>query len=144
MYRNTQFGTVIVGMVVVAIGFCLWIATENSWPKVTVAVLAILVAILMLFWNLTVEVTSATLRCSFGVGLISKTIPMRQVTGAVQVRNHWYYGWGIRRVPGAWMFNVSGLDSVEVTLDSGKRFRIGTNDPTGLLSAIEQTTAVGT
>ncbi len=139
MYRNTQFGTVIVGMVVVAIGFCLWIATENSWPPVTVAVLAFLVAVLVLFWSLTVEVTPEKLRCSFGVGLISKTIPMHQVKGAVAVRNHWYNGWGIRRVPDAWMFSVSGLAAVELSLDSGKKFRIGTNDPEGLLLAIETT-----
>ena len=139
MYRNTQFGTVIVGMVAVAIGFCLWMATENSWPPVTVAVLAVLVAILVLFWSLTVEVTLDALRCSFGIGLISKTIPMHQVKNAQQVRNHLYNGWGIRRIYGGWMFNVSGLDAVELTLDSGKKFRIGTNDPEGLLSAIETT-----
>jgi hypothetical protein len=106
---------------------------------VTVAVLAVLIAILVLYWSLTVEVTLDTLRCSFGIGLISKTIPMHQVKNAQHVRNHLFNGWGIRRVSGGWMFNVSGLDAVELTLDSGKKFRIGTNDPEGLLSAIETT-----
>ena len=63
---------------------------------------------------------------------------MDQIADARQVRNRWYYGWGIRRVPGAWMFNISGLDAVELTLRSGKRFRLGTDDPQGLVFAIGQ------
>jgi hypothetical protein len=34
------------------------------------------------------------------------------------------------------MYNVWGLDAVEVELSSGKVFRIGTNDPENLLAAI--------
>ena len=52
------------------------------------------------------------------------------------VRNKWIYGWGIRRLPGGWMYNVWGLDAIELDLVSGKRFRIGTDDPDGLLAAI--------
>jgi len=50
------------------------------------------------------------------------------VTAVRQVRNHWYYGFGIRKVPNGWMYNVSGLDAVELHLTSGKVFRIGTDD----------------
>jgi hypothetical protein len=38
------------------------------------------------------------------------------------------------------MFNVSGLDAVELELISGKRFRIGTDHPEGLETAIRQAT----
>jgi len=36
------------------------------------------------------------------------------------------------------MFNVSGLDAVEITLISGKRFRIGTDKPNKVVEAIIQ------
>ena len=48
----------------------------------------------------------------------------------------WYLGWGIRGIPHGWMFNVSGFDAVGLYLASGKRFRIGTSDPSGVISAI--------
>jgi hypothetical protein len=45
-------------------------------------------------------------------------------------------GWGIRWTPASWMWNVSGFDAVEITYASGKRFRIGTNQPKELAAAI--------
>ena len=44
-------------------------------------------------------------------------------------------GFGIRKVPGGWMWNVSGLDSVQLTFADGKRFRIGTDEPGALEAA---------
>jgi hypothetical protein len=58
------------------------------------------------------------------------------------VRNKWWYGWGIRLTPHGWLFNVGGLDAVELELASGRKFRIGTDEPQGLLNAI-RTAMVG-
>ena len=43
--------------------------------------------------------------------------------------------------PSGWMFNVSGLDAVELELVNGKRFRIGTEDPSEVVEAIERSQA---
>jgi hypothetical protein len=40
--------------------------------------------------------------------------------------------------PGFRLYNVSGLDAVELHLKSGEIRRIGTDDPQGLAAAIEQ------
>ncbi|MBS1223341.1 MAG: hypothetical protein H6R24_19, partial [Proteobacteria bacterium] len=45
------------------------------------------------------------------------------------VRNSWLYGWGIHRTPHGWLYNVSGWEAVEITLASGKRLRLGTDEP---------------
>jgi len=50
----------------------------------------------------------------------------------------WLVGWGIRWTGSGWLFNVSGLDAVELSLKSGRRFRIGTDDPRGLHTFIIQ------
>jgi len=39
------------------------------------------------------------------------------------------------------MWNVSGLDAVELALDGNRRYRIGTDDPEGLAAALERATA---
>ena len=34
-----------------------------------------------------------------------------------------------RHTPHGWLYNVSGWEAVEITLPSGKRFRLGTDEP---------------
>ena len=61
---------------------------------------------------------------------------------AREVRNSWWYGWGLRKVPGGWMFNNAGYGAVELRLASGRVFRIGTDEPDAVLSAIESARSV--
>jgi hypothetical protein len=59
------------------------------------------------------------------------------------VKNAWWYGFGIRVIPGGGrLWNVSGLHAVELLLKDGRRLRIGTDQPAALSLAIEH--AVGT
>ena len=46
-------------------------------------------------------------------------------------------GWGIRLIPNGWLWNVSGLGAVELSLVNGQRFRIGTDEPEQLATAIQ-------
>jgi hypothetical protein len=45
-------------------------------------------------------------------------------------------GWGIRITTRGMLYNVSGRDAVEIRLDDGRRFRLGTDDPNGLVAAL--------
>ena len=54
------------------------------------------------------------------------------------VKNLWYYGWGIRFTPRSWLFNVSGFSAIELQMKSGKRYRIGTDDPDNLAKALDE------
>jgi hypothetical protein len=138
MYQHTQLGTLTIVALTIGIIFSLWFSIKTQWSAVAIGVLAILTLFLPLFYSLSVTVTPEAIRCSFGVGLISRTIAIDHIQEAYPVRNPWYFGWGIRAIPGGWMFNVSGLDAVELKLKSNGKFRIGTDDAVGLLSAIQQ------
>ena len=70
----------------------------------------------LLFGSLTIEILDGELCCRFGIGLIRKRFPLRHVVAVETVRNSWIWGWGIRYTPHGWLFNVSGLDAVELTL----------------------------
>jgi hypothetical protein len=96
-----------------------------------------MVIVLFLFHSMTVEIGQGELRISLGVGLIRKRVPLREIATAKTVRNKWWYGWGIRLTPHGWMFSVSGYDAVEITLQDGRGYRIGTDEPHKLHSAIE-------
>ena len=52
------------------------------------------------------------------------------------IRVRWWYGWGIHLTPYGWLYNVSGLDAVAITLRNGRKFALGTNDPDGFGDAI--------
>jgi hypothetical protein len=102
-----------------------------------VAVFAALVVCLVLFAALTVKVDSRDVSLRFGIGVIRKKFPVSGIESAGIVRNPWYYGWGIRKTPDGWLYNVSGVSAVELRMIGGEKYRIGTNDPSGLLDAIE-------
>ncbi|MEW6145437.1 MAG: hypothetical protein AB1598_10510 [Thermodesulfobacteriota bacterium] len=102
-----------------------------------VVVFVALAVCLVLFAALTVKVDSRDVHLRFGIGFIRKKFPVSGIESAGIVRNPWYYGWGIRKTPDGWLYNVSGMIAVELRMKSGERYRIGTNDPSGLLNAIE-------
>jgi len=132
-YRHTQVGWVILG-VAVALLVLGWATAPRGAPTAPVLVIAALVV--LLFGALTVEVDGDEIRLRFGAGLVRKRIPLREVRTWREVRNPWYAGWGIRLAPGVVMWNVSGLAAVELVLEEGKRFRIGTDEPLALAAAI--------
>ena len=86
--------------------------------------------------RLTVVVDDRSVTTSFGWGWPRRRIELAAVDGARHVRNSWWHGWGIRKVSRGWMYNNSGRDAIELALRSGKVFRVGTDEPTELLAAI--------
>ncbi|MBN2053764.1 hypothetical protein JW905_02500 [bacterium] len=136
-YEHTQPGTLILVsllLVLALIGY-LYLVTPAGHIA-TGLLFLVLAAAAFIFHSLTVRVTDAEVIVSFGPGVIRKTFPLADIVTARAVRNPWYFGWGIRVIPGGWMFNVSGLSAVELERFSGRKFRIGTDDPDGLLRAI--------
>ena len=79
------------------------------------------------FFSLTVIVDNDFIRIRFGIGLIRKSIKLADVKSCTVVRNKWWYGWGIHWTPKGLLFNISGLDAVELVMNNGKVYRIGTD-----------------
>ena len=121
-----------VGIAVLVTG---WLTFTTGYAGGIVA-FAVLAAALFLFFSLTVTVDNRAVTVVYGVGIIRKRISLSQIRSHCPVRNKWYYGWGIRLIPGGLMYNISGLDAVELTLNSGYIFRIGTDEPYRLSDAI--------
>ncbi len=146
-YRHTQPGTLIV--VSVGLGIALTLAIGIMTLRapaparvVVLVVLALLVLSLVLFRSLTVEIGDGGLAVRFGPGWIRKTFALGEIRSAREVRNAWWYGWGIRFTPHGWLYNVSGLDAVEIALENGRSYRIGTDEPARLAAAIREAAAL--
>lgn len=94
--------------------------------------------IAILFSTLTVEVDEQELRFYFGPGFWRKRILLHDIEHVEVVRNKVYYGWGIRYTFHGWLYNVSGLDAVELRVSGQGTLRIGTDEPDTLKRALEQ------
>ena len=127
-YRHVQVGWFLIGS---------FLAIEALFFFMSNLVAAILASLIVLFGWLTVEVDDEKVSCLFGFGWPRKRIPLDDIASVEIVRNKWWYGFGIRLTPSGWMFNIQGLDAVMVERKSGKKFRIGTDEPAELAEAIE-------
>jgi hypothetical protein len=107
---------------------------SGQWAAAIVP--AVLVITAFLFSSLTVSVNERELRWYFGPGLWAYRLPVDEIKTIAVVRNQWWNGFGIRMRPGFRLYNVSGLDAVELRLNSGDVRRIGTDDPHGLYAAL--------
>ena len=143
IYRHTQRGTLILitCLAIGAFGVVLsW--TSGRWPP-AVLMLVITIATATLFSSLTVEVADNELRWHFGPGLLSYRLALDEIRDVAIVRNQWWNGWGIRMAPGFRLYNVSGLDAVELRLTSNDIRRIGTDDPEGLVKVLRARRGLG-
>ncbi len=137
-YRHTQVGYLIItamAVVMVLIGVVLANIGING---IAIGVLVVIVVALVLFSSLTVVIREDEIEVRFGPGLISKRFRLNEIESCQIVRNHWYYGWGIRLTSHGVLYSVSGFDAVEIKLRTGKKFRIGTDVPQELEGAIRQ------
>lgn len=137
-YHHTQIGYVIFATIGGAMVLILLLMNLYEFNWIPLMVFAILAICLVLFATLTVEIDEQHLRIRFGPGVIRKKFSLQDIEGHRLVKNNWYYGWGIRRTPHGWLWNVSGLDAIELLLKNGKKFRIGTDDPEGLRGVLQQ------
>lgn len=142
-YRHRQSGTLILAVLgIAAVTHLLLLALvsfegeEKGGRLVLWLTLLLLVATLVCFHSLTITVGGGRLTWQFGPGPIRKSVALEEVVEARATRMSALAGWGIRWTPKGWLYNVSGLDAVEVTLRSGKRFFLGTDEPDRLVAAI--------
>ncbi len=138
-YRHTQVAYLPLA-VVAFLGLVLLYMTalgpSNNGALATIAViLAILGVILQAFNRLTVTVSDDEIHVFFRWGRPHRRFQLADLISATPVRNRWVYGFGVRSTPHGWLYNVWGLDAVELRLRGGEVFRIGTDEP-GPLTAV--------
>lgn len=137
-YRHTQVGWVVLVSLLLALAVMRPLLQSQDMAWVVALVAGLLALVGAVFGALTVTIDAERIVASFGIGLVRRRIPLADIRTFRRVRNRWYHGWGVRLVPGGWMYNVSGLDAVELVLRDGRRFRIGTNEPERLFEALQR------
>lgn len=148
-YKHTQIGYLMFVVALAMLVFFTWLqitakaepASVDSGTNFAVTVtMALVLFVLLSFSSLTVVIDEQFLKIRFGWGIFRKKFSLSEISAVRKVKNHWYCGWGIRvwLWPYLWIFNVSGFDAVELTMKNGRIYRIGTDEPDKLESAVRQ------
>jgi hypothetical protein len=139
-YRKKQTGWLLIFIFAPVILFFLFIlyyqevlgrpfGTNPAPSWILLAFLVFFLILLSLFATLTVTGLHDHLEIKFGIGLIRKRFFYRNIRSCSVQKNPAIYGWGIRKIPGGWLYNVSGSWSVQLDMKDGRMFRIGTPEP---------------
>ena len=141
-YKHTQNGYLIIGGL---LGIAIFLAITGIVAPagrdgllISAIIEVILLICAIVFSKLTIKIDGESLEASFATGLIRKKVPLAEIAECEPIRIRWWYGWGIHLTPYGWLYNVSGLDAVMITLRNDGKFALGTDDPQGLVAAIRR------
>ena len=140
IYKHTQIGYLIIFAFIAIVLLFGIILTQDGFNSTVLTIMGFILFLLASFASLNVMIDENYLQIKFGYGIFRKRFMLREIISARTVKNHWYYGWGIRfwLWPRMWIFNVSGFDAVEIKMKNGKTYRVGTDEPKNLEHAIIQ------
>ena len=130
--KFTQFGTFTVAIMLPL--FLLFTGVfksvfENS-PDTHIFLASIFMICLLLFYKLTIIVDNVNVSFRLGIGLIRKSYKIADISSCTPVTNSIFDGIGIHKLSNGWIYNVSGLKSIELSFkDRFSTIRIGTNRP---------------
>ncbi len=147
-YKHTQIGYLMIFITLVVLVFFAWLqitaraeppSVDSGTNFAITAIMAFILIILASFSSLAVMIDEQSLKIRFGWGIFRKKFSLTEIATVRKVKNHWYYGWGIRLWfwPKMWIYNVSGFDAVELAMKNGKIYRIGTDEPEKLEAVIK-------
>jgi hypothetical protein len=148
-YKHAQIGYLMIIVTLAVLVLFAWVQitaraeppSVDSGTNLLVTVVMILILfILASFIALTTSIDEKYFKIKFGYGIFRKKFLLSEIVSVRQVKNHWYYGWGIRLWlwPKMWIYNVSGFNAVEIIMKNGRIYRIGTDTPGDLETAIRQ------
>lgn len=143
-YKFTQPGTFSMAVLVPVFGLLLFLIFSSGLDDIVqiavfIFTLLVLSVSIMLFYKITIFIDDKHVSFSLGCGLFSKKYSLDEIKSCKPVRNPVLYGIGIRKIPGGWLYNVSGQNAIEVAFKNRRSvIRIGTNKPEEVAAIINR------
>ncbi|MDA7864958.1 hypothetical protein N9B24_02415 [bacterium] len=140
-YDHTQSARLYLLLLVIAIGifgsaFCIDEIVVRSVMSCSGALMLLLA---FSFCHLSVRDEGAELLIAFGpLPLFKRRLQYCELEKVEQSRSTIMDGWGIHMSPsGGWVWNLWGYNCVDVWYRQGRKVRIGTDDPAGLVEFLK-------
>jgi hypothetical protein len=139
-YKHTQYGALMfavflnVGILIMVVAVAI---ISDGMLSTAIVMICFTLVFMAMFYSSTVEVSAGKVRFWFGIGLVRKTISLDEIQSTKAVINPWYYFWGIKSIPGGWLYAIAPGPAVEITLKNGKIIHFGSNQTGELKEAID-------
>ena len=139
-YRYTQVGILTILMILLAAIFTAFVfdsglkSTEMqdaaSLKVIGLVVAGVFVLALASFYSFTIQIADGKLNFWFGFGVGGKSFPIEGIRSVETVKNPWYYFWGIKSIPGGWLYSIApGGRAIEMIFKDNRKIHLGTNRP---------------
>ena len=139
-YKHTQYG-ILMFVVFLVTGILIAVVASAiiAEGRILSAILMICVYLigLAMFYSFTVEISAEKLKFWFGIGIVRKTYALSEVQSTKDIKNPWYYFWGVKSIPGGWFYAIAPGAAVEIGLKNRKVVQVGTDQPKKLKLAID-------
>ncbi len=141
--KFTQFGTfsvaILLPLSLLFSGLMIRSGLTNSPDFYILIFLALTFLVcLLIFYKLTIIIDDKSVSFKLGIGLVGKTYKITDLRSCRPVTNTALAGVGIRMLPNGWLYNVTGLDAIELQFrNKNSVIRIGTNRPEEISEIIQ-------
>jgi len=139
-YKHTQVGVVtFIVLLVVGVLIAPMVLSILADGRMAIAILTMsfYILVLAMFLVFTVQISGNKLSFWFGIEGLGKSYSLDEIQSTQEVKNPWYYFWGIKSIPNGWLFAIAPGRGVEIVFKNGKIIRLGSNQPKKLRQAIE-------
>lgn len=140
----TQFGKFSVAIMLPLFLFSLIMLIYIGLEDITTAIIfssvvLTLLICLLIFYKLTITINNSFISFRMGIGLVSRKYLISDIKNCKPIKNSMLTGVGIRMLHNGWLFNVSGLHSIELSFKNRKSVvRIGTDKPEEIATEINK------
>ena len=139
-YKHSQTWYVIIWVLLLILLYFIWIYLF-TWEYIAFYIwLAISLPILLLFYNLTVEIDNTHININFWIWIIKRSFLLSDINKIERVKNKWYYWWWIRMLfwPNIVIYNVSWFDAVELHMSGDRVIRIWSDEVEVLMGVLDK------
>lgn len=139
--KFTQFGT----FQIIIFGILLILFSLKSYQfgffetsgLIYVGLSALMLACILFTYRIVIEIDENQISFKFGIGLLKRTYQINELTSCSSVRCSLLNGFGIRKIANGWLYNISGLNAIELRFNDKKSIiRIGTNNSDEIVNLV--------
>jgi hypothetical protein len=143
-YKHTQVGfftflTILIAGVFI-VPLTIRLLAKNRFILI-LGIIGFVLLMLGLFSTFTIEIAHDHLSFWFGIKGLGKTYALHEIQTTQAVKNPWYYLWGIKTIPGGWLYAIAPGKALEIVLKNGHIVRLGTTHPEKVKKVLDETLA---
>ncbi len=145
MYKKTQISWLFISvfsfiLADINISYFYHLDSKQLPFKIYVLLTVFFILMMLLFFRLTIKVEKERIHIIYGIGLIHIKVRPSLIDKVRITRFPWYYGFGIRKTSRGMLYNVQGLNAVEISYvninKASKTVLIGSPEAEKLQAAI--------